>query len=253
MSWRVSYASVAGTSHAVTGEPCQDSCFADVVLTEEGVETLFVFVADGAGSAKRGGAGAEAAIEAATRFVDEALRKPQFFVTDVLARACVAAVRTRIDELAASESLSPRDFACTFLGVLTCSFGTLALQLGDGGIVLDFGNGLVVPTIPMNGEYANMTHFVTDEDAMDRLQAIVFPEGACKVAVFSDGLQRLALNMADNSAFEPFFKSKFEILARSASTQEDEVQRALHGFLDSEAVNQRTDDDKTLALAVRLD
>lgn len=40
------------------------------------------------------------------------------------------------------------------------------MQIGDGGVVVDFGHGLQLPLTPMVGEYANMTHFITDEDAV---------------------------------------------------------------------------------------
>ena len=59
--------------------------------------------------------------------------------------------------------------------------------------------------------------------------------------------------MATNTAHEPFFKPFFSILAKTTSDQEDQLEAALVGFLNSEAVNERTDDDKTLALAVLVE
>jgi hypothetical protein len=97
-----------------------------------------------------------------------------------------------------------------------------------------------------------MTHFLTDDDAINQLVTKTFPSIALRVAVFSDGLQRLALNMADNTAYEPFFSKFFTVLSGSALDQEDQLQGALVRFLQSSAVNDRTDDDKTLALAVLL-
>ncbi|MDY0748430.1 hypothetical protein SNE35_28280 [Paucibacter sp. R3-3] len=58
--------------------------------------------------------------------------------------------------------------------------------------------------------------------------------------------------MATNTAHEPFFAPFFKVLAAAAATQEDELQSALVRFLGSPAVNERTDDDKTLALAVQV-
>ncbi len=57
----------------------------------------------------------------------------------------------------------------------------------------------------MVGEYANMTHFITDDDAVSRLETYTSTERAHKVAAFTDGIQRLALNMLDNSPHVPFF------------------------------------------------
>jgi hypothetical protein len=123
------------------------------------------------------------------------------------------------------------------------------MQIGDGGIVVDVGNGLAVPINPMAGEYANMTNFVTDENAIDVLAVAVLPARPAKVAVFSDGVQRLALNMATNTAHVPFFTPFFTVLATATAVQEDHLQAELARFLQSPAVNERTDDDKTLALA----
>lgn len=250
MSWRVVNASEVGTSHIATNRPCEDSSWASVDTTTAGLAVLSLFVSDGAGSAARGGEGAEIAVQAAAAFMAAKLAQPEFGFNDDMAVELVMAVRDRIYSAAEETGLTARDFACTFLGVISSSLGTLVLQIGDGGVALDVGAGLEVPVAPMTGEYANMTHFVTDEDAVTALATKTFPTRAIRVAAFSDGLQRLALNMASNTAHEPFFAPFFKVLVNSTSAQEDELQSALVRFLASPAVNERTDDDKTLALAV---
>lgn len=219
-------------------------------MPESGVATLSIFVADGAGSAKRGGQGAELAIEAAASFLVAKLAEREIALSDEFAVECIGAVRDRIGSAASQENLAARDFACTFLGLISSKNGTLMFQIGDGGIVIDVGNGLEIPIVPMSGEYANMTNFVTDENAVGVLVTKTFTRPALRVAAFSDGIQRLAMNMADNTAHEPFFTPKFDILSRAGIEQEEQVRVALESFLNSEAVNGRTDDDKTLALAV---
>ena len=92
------------------------------------------------------------------------------------------------------------------------------MQIGDGGVVVvDLGHGLQLPLTPMVGEYANMTHFITDEDAVSRLETFTSTGRAHKVAAFTDGIQRLALNMLDNSPHVPFFTPFFN---GGAATQE---------------------------------
>ncbi|EIY9293894.1 protein phosphatase 2C domain-containing protein [Escherichia coli] len=125
-------------------------------------------------------------------------------------------------------------------------------QGGDGGVVVDFGHGLQLPLTPMVGEYANMTHFITDEDAVSRLETFTSTERVHKVAAFTDGIQRLALNMLDNSPHVPFFTPFFNGLASATQEQLDLLPELLKQFLSSPAVNERTDDDKTLALALWL-
>lgn len=250
MSWRVVCASEVGTSHTAIGAPCEDSCWAQVGATAGGVPFLSVFVSDGAGSASQGGEGAELAIQTAAAFVDEKLKSVEFSLNDEVATQCVLAIREAIYSRAEAEGLKARDFACTFLGVMSFKLGTLVLQIGDGGVVLDVGEGLHVPVVPMSGEYANMTHFVTDDDAVSVMVSKSYTGIAQRVAVFSDGLQRLALNMAENTPHEPFFATFFKVLAGAKLDQDDQLTNALVHFLSSPAVNERTDDDKTLALAV---
>jgi hypothetical protein len=249
VTWRVVAASAVGTSHIVTGTNCQDSCFAQVETGPTKPLLLTIFVADGAGSAIHGGTGAELAIEAATAFVGQQYARPEFALNDHWAVECTQAVRTKIYAMADQQGTKARDYACTFLGVIGSPSATLLMQIGDGGIVVDVGNGLQVPITPMAGEYANMTNFVTDENAIDVLAVIALPTRADKIAIFSDGIQRLALNMATNTAHGPFFTPFFTALATATAEQEDYLQTALVRFLNSPAVNERTDDDKTLALA----
>ena len=192
------------------------------------------------------------AVQAAADFMATKLAQPEFAFNDALAVDLVVSVRSRIYAAAEVEGLTARDFACTLLGVISSKLGTVVFQVGDGGVVIDVGAGLEVPVVPMAGEYANMTHFVTDEDAVKMLVTKSFQTAASRVAVFSDGLQRLALNMATNTAHEPFFAPFFKVLAGASEAQEDELQAALVRFLASPAVNERTDDDKTLALAVQI-
>lgn len=249
VTWRVVAASAAGTSHTATGTGCQDSCLALVETDPAKPPLLTIFIADGAGSAAHGGVGAELVIEAATAFVEQHYTQTEFTLNDHWAVECIQAVRAKIYALADKQGAKARDYACTFLGVVATPFSTLLMQVGDGGIVVDVGNGLEVPITPMTGEYANMTNFVTDENAIDVLAVVALPSRPEKVAVFSDGIQRLALNMATNTAHAPFFMPFFSVMAAATVTQEDHLQAELARFLQSPAVNERTDDDKTLALA----
>ncbi len=252
MSWRVVAASEIGTSHVANGTACEDSCWAQVDVLPTGQPLLSIFVSDGAGSAAKGGEGAELAIQAAADFIARKLLQGEFGLSDTLATDLIVFVRERIYGKAEADGLKARDFACTFLGLLSSPVGTLVLQIGDGGVVLDVGAGLEVAVVPMSGEYANMTHFVTDEDAISVLVTKAYARPALRVAAFSDGLQRLALNMATNTPYEPFFAPFFSGMAKATMEQEDQLQALLLKFLGGAAVNERTDDDKTLALAVRL-
>ena len=66
--------------------------------------------------------------------------------------------------------------------------------------------------------------------------------------MLTDGIQLLAVRYADNTAHEPFFEPLFEFAENPNSSNAE-----LEEFLRSERVCERTDDDKTLVLAVRND
>lgn len=248
LSWRVAAACAAGTAHVEAGLPCQDRCVARVARTCAD-DVLGIFVADGAGSARLGGEGAEAAIAAADGFLTGMAAQSGQPLDAATSVALVAAVRDRLAALADARGCAPRDLACTFLGLLSTADRTLALQIGDGAIVVDTGDGLELAVAPMGGEYANTTCFVTDADAAERVAARAYAAPVLRAAAFSDGFQRLAIDMNTARPHAPLFTHLFGVLERREAG-EAALQAALARFLDSPSVNQRTDDDKALALAL---
>lgn len=252
MSWRYAGAAAIGTSHALQQTPCQDAFHVEAFPLLGGGQLLMAFVADGAGSAASSDAGAALAVRAAAEYtLEEALLDDALFDAE-FARALVAHVRAALAALAQERGQPLRDFACTFLGLIAQPAQTLVFQIGDGAIVLGDEQSLSLALDPMSGEYANMTYFLSDEDALERV--VVAELGAvARIALFSDGLQRLALNAADQSPHLPFFAPFFKTLATATTASRAQLDEALARFLSSPAVNERTDDDKTLVLALRTD
>jgi hypothetical protein len=70
-----------------------------------------------------------------------------------------------------------------------------------------------------------------------------------QVALFTDGLERLALDFMTRRAFTPFFTSMFRSLPSDLPGRHKQLSQALRAFLDSSVVTARTDDDKTLVMA----
>ncbi len=70
----------------------------------------------------------------------------------------------------------------------------------------------------------------------------------------SDGVQGIATNMANHTPARPVLCSVFshDGFGRSGRGRDDQLQASLAAFLSSERVNAKTDDDKTLALAVAV-
>ena len=240
LEWRVVAASVAGTSHVEGSLPCQDAHA--TAVTDEGL--LVVAVADGAGSAPRGQDGARAAVEAAVASVRGAAGAPG---RDGVRNGILAA---RDAVLAAAGDDDPRLLATT-LALLVADHGVVvAAQVGDGCIVVRTGADLHLVGPVERSEFLNETCFVTSSGWEDDLRVDVVERDGTDasvldaVAVMTDGLQLLALDLAAGSPHPGFFGPLFD-WASGEGADDDELAR----FLCSERVCARTDDDKTLVLA----
>lgn len=253
--WRVAGAAAPGISHQRSGLPCQDAQ-ASRVLPDG---TLLVALADGAGSAQFSDRGAQRAVQTALDFMTAELEQSQAPDWEVYLRGAFQAARDAVLRLAVgpetgdrADLIPARAYACT----LTCVVATLDLlavgQVGDGAVVaggMDGEEALFTITRLQRGEYANETHFLVQEDALEQLMIDVVDRPAGRLAVMSDGLIRLALKMPSQEPHTPFFEPLFRFAG--SITEESDAGEQLTRFLNSERVNARTDDDKSLVLAVR--
>jgi hypothetical protein len=246
--WRVVGASVVGASHAVSLTPCHDYSAKDVVDTPSGPVALLA-IADGAGTASASYHGARTAVQAAFTLLIETLRLGGFAALSLdLLKFIIAVARDAVLETAANHDRRVRDYASTLLVAVAGPERTLVAHIGDGAIVADDG-ALRVLTWPQQGEYANSTHFLIEDDAL-KLTRFIETGPARRLALLSDGLQALALEYASQTAFAPFFEPCFSYLETSPKSDE-EIEAQLETYLESTSINARTDDDKSLVLAVR--
>ena len=260
MTWRVVQASSIGTSHIENGEVCQDECLAGTFGAPDGEKYFLGLVSDGAGSASHGRFGAEVACEKGRDVIEQWVRKEVALsrLTLETVTSWVVAIRQHICQAVEAKGLTPRDFACTLLGAVVGTKAAVFFQVGDGAIVIRDGDGFHPVFWPDAGEYANMTHFVTDEDALVHLRRKIWLSSLesslpGEVAMFSDGLQRLALVYESRTAYKPFFEPMFGTLRKADPAACDMLSDQLARFLGNPKVNERTDDDKTLVLATRRD
>lgn len=248
--WKLVYCSVRGTSHLRTDQSCQDYGMARSLNTDSG-PALIVACADGAGSAELSDVGARLAVETFLDHATEVLAagpEPDA-INEAVLTAWVASARARVEEEAAARGVTARHLACTLLAAVVGPAAATFVQVGDGVIVFDGPDGYDFAFWPDGGEYANTTRFLTDPDFDRHLRADRLPRRIEDLAILTDGLQALALGYAAGRVHERFFRPLFETLRISAEGVD--LRPALEAFLDSERVNARTDDDKTLILATR--
>jgi hypothetical protein len=245
--WRCIAASVRGVGHERSGQPCQDAhgwrCM--------GGKMLAASIADGAGSAALSEIGAriaaDTALNAIVESIESALPSTDEQWSTALLAAAVAA-RTAVEAEAVLREIEVRELASTLILVAAHPSGIAVAQIGDGAAVVKNRAGeLSAITIPQNGEYLNETIFLTSPTAVETAQVVVWRGEPAQIAVFSDGLQTIALSAKESAPYAPFFAPLFRFA--DGVTDQTRGELELAEFLKSPRFEQRTDDDLTLVLA----
>ena len=258
VDWRVAHNSVIGTSHEKTGLPCQDAGGCRIVEDPARKQVLLAVACDGAGSASRSLDGATLTVgRFLQEFGDIAKRSGLDEITKEFAQGWLSRVRTEINHRAKAADLSAREFACTLLGAILSENRAAFLQIGDGAIVVsnraepeDYGWVFW----PQHGEFANQTNFVTQDNALEVLEFELENRCIDEIAVFTDGIERLVLDLKEKTAHAPFFRTLFHWLVTTKPSVVDAdipASEVMERYLGSKQINDRTDDDKTLILASR--
>lgn len=248
--WKVAAASVAGVSHARTQTVCQDAYLYRVLPNG----LLIAAVADGAGSASLSDVGARLAVKLVLQtligLVDAAPTSAAFFPDEQALRETLLTARQAVEQEAQSRDVPARELATTLIIAVASATQIAGAQIGDGAIVGRNANGDVFAvTTPPDAEYANATTFLTSPDALASAQFAHVPAPVASLALFSDGLQRLALKLPEGTPHAPFFAPLFRFLAEATDPQAANMQ--LTTFLRSPRITDRADDDLTLLLAAR--
>jgi len=250
VNWRIVSASVVGTAHQSRNEICQDCHIAVNWKGADEKESLIALVADGAGSAQFAKLGAELACQEGKCLLEELLATNHVIPpTHEDIQKLIRELSSRINHHANIAQVPIREYACTLLIALIHPQFSLFAQIGDGGIVVAQDSVFELIFWPDNGEYANETHFLTDSDAVNYLQFLSTETHYSEIALFSDGLQRLALLYENRSVYTPFFTPMLTVIRQSTPELCTMLSTQLAAFLSSSRINERTDDDKTLVLA----
>lgn len=253
--WKYGFASVAGTSHVKSSLACQDSSNVEVFAGPQGEEILLAVASDGAGSAVHGHLGSQLACDL---LIDEV--KTHFAGRRAWAQLDEEFMHSwinRFQHLVAGwsgELPKTQDFACTLLAAVVGREHAAYFHIGDGAIVAslrDDGENYQCICWPQQGEYANTTNFLTDVDAVERVFCVSISNAVDEVALFTDGIQSLVLDYRKRTAHSSFFASMFNWLRLRREGYSRELSDSLVTYLNSEKINARTDDDKTLVLATR--
>ncbi len=225
--------------------PCQDA-HAHRVLSD----TLVVVLADGAGSAPHSREGAQRAVAVAcdglsgtlARALPLSAVKWRQLMGRVFARA-----RAGVAARAGAASLSA--WATTLTCVVATPRQLVVGQLGDGLVAAADQDGALFAAVPpQRGQYANETLFLTGPNALEQIDVQIYPRSVKALVATTDGLLRLATSPG-YEPHAPFFAPLTRFVGQANSTAR--ASGRLAAFLRSARVCDRTDDDKTLVVAVR--
>lgn len=252
-NWRIAHASAIGTAHINQGTECQDRLACEIIETNDG-EVLIAVVADGAGSTTDGQIGAEIACRFFIEEVADFLNSRDASVNSLsleFGRFWISYFQQKVAETAKTAKKTVRDYASTLVGAAIGENHSAFFQIGDGGAVFSTSGeaeSYQFAITPEESEYVNVTEFLTDENASEKLRFVLIEERVEDLILFSDGIFAVAVDYQTNQPHEPFLMPMIAPLRNGTGNNLNEK---LVNFLGSAKMNEKTDDDKTIILATR--
>ena len=242
--WRWAVASKIGTSHQRTGTRKQDA----YKVVQLGPHAFCAIVADGAGSASFGGQGASLVCRHLIDCLKGWSAHHPDLPDDETLLCWIDDLRDRLDRAAAAREIRRRQFASTLVMLFVLGDQVLTAQIGDSAMVGRRNGGWEALCWPDSGEFASTTYFVTDDPTV-RLHTSRRALEHDAFALFSDGLEAVALEQASGQPFPRFFDPMIKPVDQAAGAGRlRSLSEMLGQWLQSPTLCDRTDDDKTLAL-----
>jgi hypothetical protein len=262
-SIRLVAVAVRGSSHIREGKPCEDS-FRFIVMLDGSV---VIAVGDGAGTADLAGLGSRLAVDTAIASLQQSVKDESRLIAaepmrtrtqrgsgvqvPVLIQA-FEETHSALRREAATQECDLRALNTTLLLALISPHGDVqAGQVGDGAVVCYRDGHYELVTGPPETEYANETYFITQQDWRDHLAVGRSETPAEMIALFSDGIQRLALSRSDHQ-WRPragFLAPLHEHLAKAPSVES--VSEDIKVLFRSDSVRRHTADDLSLVMVTR--
>jgi len=236
-------ASVVGTSHLASDTPCHD---AHGIRILDGNIGYIACVSDGMGSAKAAeiGSGVASSFVLDTLYEHLDMTRCDDEIIDLMKSSFIQ-TRERLEQEAIERDLNIKDLNCTLLVFISLPNRQFYGQVGDCSAIGKKGEDYHVLVEQQRGEYANATYSICDLTSVqngiyERLDE-VYP----MIALMSDGMESISISSKDKTVSHLFYDPFFNAFLHP-NFQQENVTEALKRFLNSERVNKKTDDDKTL-------
>ncbi len=163
--WLMNGTAIQGRGHRSEGTPCQDK-----IASKCNGTTYVIALADGAGSAALSHLGAEKCVDTITQYFLEHFDKCYFDDEDSVKQSIYEVLIENLKQLAIDNNCDIKDLASTLLCVAVSDDHFIAVHLGDGIIAFYDDDSVKVYSSPDNGEFANVTHFVTSSNALSKIR-----------------------------------------------------------------------------------
>jgi serine/threonine protein phosphatase PrpC len=241
--WKAIAYAARGKSHIATSTPCQDKVF----YTSKGDINL-IALSDGAGSAKLSHFGAEKTIQAVSAFI---LGNYQRIITNedgvALKREMAEYLQKELRRKAKELSCDIDDLAATLLVAAADKNTFFIVHVGDGVIGFIKDSKLKVISSPQNGEFANMTFFVTAADVLQHLNIYRGKlTGVSGFILMSDGTAESFYRKSDNTLVPALVK----MMRLNMALPKDRMEELLIDSFEK-LVTKRSQDDCSIALLTR--
>ncbi len=239
-------ASVQGPAHAASDKPREDA----FAIAIEGGCAIAV-LCDGAGSASKAALGATGFSLSVREAILQAISLDSAALEQSFRDAVVEGVEA-FRKVILRRGLALRDHHATLLALVALPDRTLTAHVGDGliGVAPDGHWAGACLSAPQNGEFANETFFVTEEDWSKRLRCDghppLEPNGAA--VILTDGAMPFVIG-AGERGLEPDFMAPVSRFLRSEAA--GPAAEALAGTLDSADSRRISSDDKTVVWIAR--
>ncbi|NES18979.1 MAG: protein phosphatase 2C domain-containing protein [Symploca sp. SIO3E6] len=253
MNWKATYNCSPGVFHQKKGISCQD--YANYHLLESRV--IIGAVADGAGTARYADTGAKLAVDTILNYLQQfheqflptSVQSPKTVAEERFSHALTQEVIPALQQAAQQRNCSLQELACTLIAFVATPNWIAAMQVGDGFLVIRLNDGEYQLLLqPDKGEFVNETTFITTQQASAALNVKILQGNMQFICASTDGLETVALRLSDWTPHPPFFKPLEAYLEQTDNPDKDK--EYLEKFLNSERLNSRTDDDKTLLLCL---
>ncbi len=241
--WSVFSVSTTGKRNSEQNHATQDASHFSII---DGV--LIATVCDGAGSATKGGEGANfiahTLVEQIATFLPSHNDRLEASI-----QLAIESVRVQLAQWSSTHQLVLNDYACTLVGCVVTPHGGLFFHIGDGFAIVQNSSGDSILSTPENGEYTDETYFVTDDNWKEHLRVTSIPgsQQGGMIGLMSDGTAPFAINRTRSGFFRPFI-DPIETFLRAATVPIGN--QALRNLLESPRACEISHDDKTLLLAL---